>query len=61
MRDLLAGAVMFVIASDLIIFTVAGLGSLFHLSIPVQYLAFLAIANVSAWGFALADDGRDLG
>ncbi len=61
MRDLLAGAVMFVIASDLIIFVVAGLASLYHLAVPVRYIALLAIANVSAWGFALADDGRDIG
>ncbi len=61
MRDFMAGAVMFVIASDLIIFVVAGLASLYHLAIPVRYIALLSIANVSAWGFALADDGRDLG
>jgi hypothetical protein len=59
-RDVAAGAVLFVIALDLVVFVVASVGASFRLTVPTQELGFLAIVNGAAWALAIMDEGEGL-
>lgn len=59
-KDVAAGAVLFVLALDLVVFVVASFAASYAVMVPVSALSFLAIVNGGAWAVALMDDGADL-
>jgi hypothetical protein len=59
-RDVAAGIVMLVIALDILVFVVGGVGGSYALKVPVASLSFLAIVNAACWALAIMDDGKGL-